>query len=87
MSSIDIQRREKPRTIAQICITGTIIFYLCFVIVTGVMIGRQIVFKKLASSGKQIIGITFANCKCKLDTCTVEIRLFFPLQAWSAGRL
>ena len=28
-------------TIAQICITGTIIFYLCFVIVTGVMIGRR----------------------------------------------
>ena len=28
-------------TTAQICIMGTIILYLCFVIVTGVMIGRR----------------------------------------------
>ena len=26
---------------AQICIMGTIILYLCFVIITGVMIGRR----------------------------------------------
>ncbi|MGN1419225.1 MAG: cation:proton antiporter [Acutalibacteraceae bacterium] len=31
-------------------------FFECF---AGVMIGREIVFKKIASSGKQIIGITF----------------------------
>ena len=31
---------------------------LCF---AGVMIGREIVFKKIASSGKQIIGITFVQ--------------------------
>lgn len=33
-------------------------FFECF---AGVMIGREIVFKKLASSGKQIIGITFVQ--------------------------
>ncbi|MGN0436286.1 MAG: cation:proton antiporter [Wujia sp.] len=31
-------------------------FFECF---AGVMIGREIIFKKIASSGKQIIGITF----------------------------
>ena len=31
-------------------------FFECF---AGVMIGREIIFKKVASSGKQIIGITF----------------------------
>ena len=30
----------------------------CF---AGVMIGREIIFKKIASSGKQIIGITFVQ--------------------------
>lgn len=34
----------------------TIRFFECF---AGVMIGREIIFKKIASSGKQIIGITF----------------------------
>ncbi|MGN0806049.1 MAG: cation:proton antiporter [Candidatus Coproplasma sp.] len=34
----------------------TIKFFECF---AGVMIGREIVFKKIAKSGKQIIGITF----------------------------
>lgn len=33
-------------------------FFECF---AGVMIGREIVFKKIASSGKQIIGITFVQ--------------------------
>ena len=33
-------------------------FFECFV---GVMIGREIIFKKIASSGKQIIGITFVQ--------------------------
>lgn len=33
-------------------------FFECFV---GVMIGREILFKKIASSGKQIIGITFVQ--------------------------
>lgn len=33
-------------------------FFECF---AGVMIGREIVFKKLASSGKQIVGITFVQ--------------------------
>lgn len=33
-------------------------FFECF---AGVMIGREIIFKKLASSGKQIIGITFVQ--------------------------
>lgn len=33
-------------------------FFECF---AGVMIGREIIFKKIASSGKQIIGITFVQ--------------------------
>lgn len=33
-------------------------FFECF---AGVMIGREIVFKKIASSGRQIIGITFVQ--------------------------
>lgn len=33
-------------------------FFECF---AGVLIGREIIFKKLASSGKQIIGITFVQ--------------------------
>lgn len=33
-------------------------FFECF---AGVMIGREILFKKIASSGKQIIGITFVQ--------------------------
>lgn len=33
-------------------------FFECF---AGVMIGREIIFKKLASSGKQIVGITFVQ--------------------------
>lgn len=33
-------------------------FFECF---AGVMIGREIVFRKIASSGKQIIGITFVQ--------------------------
>lgn len=33
-------------------------FFECF---AGVMIGREIIFKKIAQSGKQIIGITFAQ--------------------------
>lgn len=33
-------------------------FFECF---AGVMIGREIVFKKIASSGKQIVGITFVQ--------------------------
>lgn len=33
-------------------------FFECF---AGVMIGREIIFKKLAASGKQIIGITFVQ--------------------------
>lgn len=36
----------------------TIKFFECF---AGVMIGREIIFKKIASSGKQIIGITFVQ--------------------------
>ncbi|MGN0430823.1 MAG: cation:proton antiporter [Lachnospiraceae bacterium] len=36
----------------------TIKFFECF---AGVMIGREIVFKKIASSGKQIVGITFVQ--------------------------
>lgn len=34
----------------------TVKFFECF---AGVMIGREIIFKKIASSGKQILGITF----------------------------
>lgn len=30
-------------------------------LIAGVMIGREIIFKKIASSGKQIIGITFVQ--------------------------
>ena len=33
-------------------------FFECF---AGVMIGREIIFKKIASSGRQIIGITFVQ--------------------------
>lgn len=33
-------------------------FFECF---AGVMIGREIVFKKIARSGRQIIGITFVQ--------------------------
>lgn len=33
-------------------------FFECF---AGVMIGREVIFKKIASSGKQIIGITFVQ--------------------------
>lgn len=33
-------------------------FFECF---AGVMIGREIIFKKIAQSGKQIIGITFVQ--------------------------
>ncbi len=35
------------------------IFIKIFECFAGVMIGREIIFKKIASSGKQIIGITF----------------------------
>ena len=35
----------------------------CF---AGVMIGREIIFKKIARSGKQIIGITYAKSAFKL---------------------
>ena len=36
----------------------TVKVFECF---AGVMIGREIIFKKLARSGKQIIGITFVQ--------------------------
>ena len=36
-----VKRRETTMTTAQICIMATIILYLCFVIVTGIMIGRR----------------------------------------------
>ncbi|MGN0675987.1 MAG: hypothetical protein ACI4KG_09555, partial [Oscillospiraceae bacterium] len=32
-----------------------------FECLAGVMIGKEIIFKKLASSGKQIVGITFVQ--------------------------
>ena len=33
----------------------------------------QRVITELNDSGKRVISISSANCKCKLDTCTVEI--------------
>ena len=45
-------------------ITGSVwyrIFIKIFECFAGVMIGREIVFKKIAKSGKQIIGITFVQ--------------------------
>lgn len=39
-----------------LCYEITVKFFECF---AGVMIGREIIFKKIASSGKQILGITF----------------------------
>lgn len=36
----------------------TVKIFECF---AGVMVGREIIFKKIAKSGKQIIGITFVQ--------------------------
>lgn len=50
----------------------------CF---AGVMIGREIVFKKIAQSGKQIIGITFIQC---IGTF-LFVSLAFMISCWIAG--
>lgn len=47
-----------PNIVSSLWYKVFIKFFECF---AGVMIGREIIFKKIASSGKQIIGITFVQ--------------------------
>lgn len=49
-------------------------FFECF---AGVMIGREIIFKKIANSGKQIIGITFAESIGTFLFVTVAFSIVF----------
>ena len=51
-------------------------FFECF---AGVMIGREIVFKKLAKSGKQIIGITFVQSIGTFLFVTAAFSLVFAM--------
>lgn len=53
-------------------------FFECF---AGVMIGKEIIFKKIAGSGKQIIGITFVQ---SLGTFLV-VSLAFAVTFWIAN--
>lgn len=47
-----------PNIVSSLWYKVFIKFFECF---AGVMIGQEIIFKKIASSGKQIIGITFVQ--------------------------
>ena len=52
----------------------TIKIFECF---AGVMIGREIIFKKIAKSGKQIIGITFVQSIAKFLLVSLVFALVF----------
>ncbi len=69
-------------------------FFECF---AEVMIGREIIFKKIARSGKQIVGITFVQSIGTFLFVTVVFTVVFlitditllrsgnPVKSWQAG--